>query len=130
MDSPQVGIGAIIVRGGKVLFGHRKGKHGKNTWSPPGGKLEGGESFEDCAKRETFEETGLKIPSFKMIGVTNDLFDEGDHYVTVWMQGDWREGEAKVKEPHKMDSWEWFEWNELPTPLFKSVTNFLEKRAE
>ena len=33
---------------------------GKRLWITPGGGLEAGESFEDAARREMFEETGIR----------------------------------------------------------------------
>lgn len=49
MPAPQVGVGVLILRDGKVLLGRRKGSHGAGCWSAPGGHLEFGEVVEDCA---------------------------------------------------------------------------------
>ncbi|HZY45169.1 MAG TPA: NUDIX domain-containing protein [Anaerolineae bacterium] len=38
-------------------------------WGLPGGALEIGETFSACAKREAFEETGLRIKPIKLIGL-------------------------------------------------------------
>jgi 8-oxo-dGTP diphosphatase len=51
----------------------------------PGGHLEYGESFADCSKREVLEETGLEVGELKFLVATNDVMEEGKHYVTVFM---------------------------------------------
>jgi 8-oxo-dGTP diphosphatase len=51
----------------------------------PGGHLEYGESFADCAKREVLEETGLEIGEVKFLVATNDVFGEGKHYITIFV---------------------------------------------
>ena len=61
VNVPRVGVGVFVWKDGKFLMGQRIGKHGQGSWSVPGGWLEHRESFEDCAKREIAEETGMEI---------------------------------------------------------------------
>lgn len=58
----------------------------KGHWAFPGGHLEHGESFTDCAERETLEETALRVRGVKVLDVTNDVFTElGKHYITIFV---------------------------------------------
>lgn len=100
-------------------MGKRLGSHGANSWTVPGGKLEFGESFEDCSKREVMEETGLTIDNVKLIAVTNNIFpDEGVHSITIWMESDWESGEPHETEPDKFVDFRWHTFKDLPEPLF------------
>lgn len=102
--TPKVGIAAIVVKGDKVLMGKRCGTHGAGTWSFPGGHLEFGESWEDCAKREVLEETGLEIRDAKFVATTNDLMPaERKHYVTLYTRAEYIEGEPEIKEPDRCE---------------------------
>ena len=119
---PKVAISAVLVRSGKVLLGKRKGAHGAGEWSFPGGHLEYGEGWEECARRETKEETGLVIEKVKFVGVTNSLFPEDHkHYITILMAGECAAGEPKQCEPDQCEGWEWFDWDNLPTPRFSAI---------
>src|SRR5437867_13297658 len=81
---PQIGVGVLLLRDSHVLLGQRRGSHGSDTWAPPGGHLEFGESVEDCARREVREETGLALQNIRPGPYTNDVFiAEGKHYVTL-----------------------------------------------
>jgi len=56
----------VLVCSGNVLLIQRKFAPGKGTWALAGGFVNGNETFEDCAVRELYEETGLTI-AFKVI---------------------------------------------------------------
>jgi 8-oxo-dGTP diphosphatase len=121
---PRVGVGVCICRDGKVLLGKRAGSHGEGTWSFPGGHLEFGESIEDCAHRETLEETGLEIERIRVGPYTNDFFPaEEKHYITLFVIAHSSQGQPQRVEPHKCLEWKWFDWRSLPTPLFVPIQN-------
>lgn len=118
---PRVGIGTFVIKDGKVLLGKRKNAHGDGSWCFPGGHLEFGETWEDCAQREIQEETGLSVKNVRFGTATNDIFsEENKHYITIFMIADYDSGDVHVMEPDKCEKWEWFEWKEeaLPHPLF------------
>jgi 8-oxo-dGTP diphosphatase len=115
----RVGIGVFIFKDGKFLMMKRQGSHGAGTWSLPGGHLEFNESFEDTARREVMEETGLTVKNVRFGAVTNDIFtDEGKHYITVWVLSDYAEGKEQILEPDKCTGMQWRTFDDLPQPLF------------
>lgn len=121
MDSrtPQVGVGVIVIREGRLLLGRRIGSLGAGTWALPGGHLEFGESVEDCALREVLEETGLALQGVTPGPYANNYFaSEGKHYVTLFVTARCPTGEPRLLEPDKCSTWQWFLWSELPQPLF------------
>ncbi len=137
MKYPGVGVGVIVIRDfvngnnkeKKILLGKRISNYGKNTWCFPGGKLDFGETPENCAIRETYEETGLKIKksSIRKGPYTNDVSESREsHYITLYFTAEWESGEAKVMEPEKCAEWRWFSWNNLPEPLFLPTRNLVK----
>lgn len=117
--NPRVGVGVFIFKAGKFLMGRRRGAHGAGAWSIPGGHLEWGETPEQTAIREVKEETGLEIDNVALAAVTNDIFrEENKHYVTLWMRSDWVSGEPEIVEPDKFIDQDWFDFDNLPKPLF------------
>lgn len=126
-NRPKVGIGVCVIKDGQILLGQRLNAHGDGTWCFPGGHLEFGESFEDCARREVAEESGLTIKKPIFVTCTNDIFvKENKHYITVYMKAAWQQGEPQVLEPNKMAKWQWFNWDNLPSPLFLPMQNLLK----
>lgn len=127
VQRPKVGMGVYIRREGKILLGKRRGSNGPGYWCPPGGHLEMHESWEECGRRETREECGLEIENFRFMTATNDVNDEdGKHYITLHCVADWVGGEAVICEPEKLGDWGWYEWDQLPEPLFLPVRNLLK----
>ena len=122
----RVGVGVIVVRGGRVLLGLRKGAHGDGTWALPGGHLEFGESVAECATRELLEETGLAVETITAAPYTSTVFaDEGKHYITLFVSTRSATGAPQLCEPDKCSQWQWFNWSQLPTPLFAPLANLL-----
>lgn len=96
----QKSAAVVVVKDGKVLFV----PHKKFGPSVPGGKIEEGETFEQGARREVLEETGVSI------GVLNHLFDHYDG--AFWCRLFWApptaqpaieaENPAAYCEPHEL----------------------------
>ncbi len=118
-NKPRVGIGVIIFKDGKILLGKRKGSHGAGEYCAPGGHLEYMESFESCAKRETLEECGLKIKNIRFQFLANIKTYAPKHYAHIELLADWESGEPKVLEPEKCESWDWYDLDKLPEPIFE-----------
>jgi 8-oxo-dGTP diphosphatase len=122
----RVGLGVLVNKSGRVLMLRRSNVHGDGAWSAPGGHIDIGESLEQCAEREVFEETGVTIKNIRFFAVTNDIFEaEGKHYVTIWMSADYERGSAFVAAPEESSDVGWFDQSELPEPLFVPFQNLI-----
>jgi len=128
MQNIKVGVGVIIItQDNKVLLGKRLSLHGQGTWAPPGGHLEYGESFEDCARREALEETGLTVGELQQVTVVNNVdTQENNHAITIFMYAQYIGGEPQLLEPEKCESWQWFSLDNLPEPLFRPFQLFID----
>lgn len=87
-DQPVVGVGAVIIREGRMALIKRGNEPARGKWTIPGGHVELGESLENAVIRETKEETGLDVETPTLLDVvTNvDLDKDGKikyHYVII-----------------------------------------------
>ncbi|KAK5125970.1 hypothetical protein LTR85_011325 [Meristemomyces frigidus] len=147
MAAPLVGVGVFLFRPShapyRFCLGMRKGSHGAGTYALPGGHLEHGESFEQCAAREVKEETGLDVHDVRFFTATNSVFkDTGKHYVTIFMtaitnlEEDGSEPEAQLMEPDKCEGWKWQTFGELrkmeraDSSLFQPLVDLMEQRPD
>ena len=67
--NPRVVVGAVPVQAGSVFLARRDIEPALGKWTYPGGFLEVGESAQEGARRETEEETELRIEVGRLIGV-------------------------------------------------------------
>ncbi len=126
MDQVRVGVAVFVCNEkGDILIGHRRGSHGSGQWGLPGGHLEPGETPENCAIREAQEEAGIKVGNAVPLGFSNDIFESGKHYITLFMKADHLSGAVRVCEPEKNEEWRWASLDNLPRPLFLPLENFL-----
>ncbi|MDE3213125.1 MAG: NUDIX domain-containing protein [Bacteroidota bacterium] len=89
----QAAGGVVYNPVGQVLLMFRRGK-----WDLPKGKLDPGETLEECALREVREETGLgKLKSGPLIGITYHTYQEfGKH---ILKESHWYQMQSLADEP-------------------------------
>lgn len=64
----EVCVGVAVVRDGSLLLIERGRGVGRGLWSIPGGRVEFGETLAQAAKRELYEETGLRADTLTPLG--------------------------------------------------------------
>ncbi len=100
---PRVGVGAIVIRDGRILLVKRGSSPGKGLWAPPGGLVELGETVREAAEREILEETGITIRAKEAFYIFDFIDrDKEDkikyHYVIVDFLADYLGGEPRASD--------------------------------
>ncbi|HEU0156775.1 MAG TPA: NUDIX hydrolase [Stellaceae bacterium] len=109
-ERPIIGVLAVVLRGGKALVVRRANPPLRNRWGFPGGVLELGETVEDGAMRELFEETGVVAEPAGVLTVI-DTIDRDEagrvryHYALVAVRGIWRSGEGVAADDAEEVAW-------------------------
>jgi ADP-ribose pyrophosphatase YjhB (NUDIX family) len=65
----SIGVGAIVVKDGKILLVKRAHNPGKGYWTNPGGYIEQWESIEETIIREVEEESGIKAKVQSIVAI-------------------------------------------------------------
>lgn len=95
-----MGVGAVVVRDGKVLLIRRGKRPLRGRWMVPGGTVELGETLEQALVRETREETGLIVRPREPVAVLDRIQREDGrvrfHYVIVDFVCDYVSGSARA----------------------------------
>lgn len=125
-NKTKVGVGVMVMKGNKTLLCKRKGSHGSGEYAFPGGHLEYMESFEQCALREIKEECDIQINNIRFQFVSNVKKYAPKHYVHIGLVTDWVSGEPKLLEPDRAASWNWYDMDDLPQPLFETCRQQIE----
>jgi 8-oxo-dGTP diphosphatase len=87
-ERPIVGVGAVVVQGGRALIVRRATEPLKGQWSIPGGMLELGEKLREGLAREVLEETALEVEVGDVLDVFDSIFPDAEgrtqfHYVLI-----------------------------------------------
>ena len=89
-QDPKVAAGVIVSDDrGHVLLMQRGHEPRKGLWSYPSGYVDSGESVEDAAVRETFEETQVRV---RLAGLQGVYSETGDRVVLIVYRGVIAEG--------------------------------------
>jgi len=96
----RIRVAAIIISNQKVLLvKHVHPETGYAWWVPPGGGLDDKDaSIFDCAKREVFEETNLKVDVSRIIYIREFLGT--DINLEIFTLADNHQGEVGIKNIH------------------------------
>jgi len=111
-----VGVGAVVVKDGRVLLVQRGREPLKGHWSLPGGMLELGEALTAGVVREVREETGLTVEVVELVELLDRIHREGErvryHYVIADYLCRLVEGELKAASDAEAVRWvDRAEWN-------------------
>jgi len=127
------GAGVFVHRDGKLLLQKRRDN---GCWAGHGGCVELGETVEETARRELFEETGLTANSLELLGVFSgrELFytyPNGDMvgYVSIeYLCGDF--SGAPLTETDETTDLRWFSLDALPENISPPDIPALERCVE
>ncbi|MCM1991873.1 NUDIX hydrolase [Oceanirhabdus seepicola] len=132
---PLILVGAVTIiidDENRILLQKRK-TTSYGMWGIPGGLMELGESAEDTAKREVFEETGLTVGKLNLIDIFSGegsyiKVPNGDEFyaVTVAYYTNEFSGEFNMDESESLD-FSFISIEELPENIVKSHKKIIER---
>lgn len=124
---PEVAVGGVVVRDGRLLLVRRGRGVAVGSWSLPGGRVEGGETLRAALEREVREETGLAVRCGDLCGVAERIRD-GHHFVILDYWATVGDGEATAGDD--ADEVRWAARHELETlDLVEGLDGFLARHG-
>ncbi|RUL52014.1 MULTISPECIES: NUDIX hydrolase [Lysinibacillus] len=133
-----VGTNPLILPGSVVIIGNEKGevllqKRPERRWGLPGGLMNLGESFEEVAEREVFEETGLELRNLTLLHVYSgkEFYTKaanGDEYYNITAVFMTKEvvGNLQLDEQETV-ALQYFHCEDLPEQMIGSHYNFIQQ---
>ncbi len=101
---------AVVVEEKILLVPHFATDAGAVQWIVPGGQVKFGETLEEAAVREFFEETGLQAQALELLDVSEVILsDRPYHSITISFSGSVTDGALRAEPDHpygeKMPRW-------------------------
>lgn len=127
------GASIVIYKDDKILLQKRKDN---GCWCYHGGAVEVGESSEDAARRELFEETGLIAGKIELIGVfsgkkLHHIYPDGNevYIIDILYMCDDYSGEINMQKS-EVTELKWFDIDDIPEnlspPIISGMAEFVE----
>lgn len=134
---PKIGVATLLFDSSdRILLAKRISDHEGGRYGCPGGKVDFGESPEEAARRELWEETHMRADSIYPIGyVANCVYpNEGSHFLCIWFMArvsfedkDVRFVETTAEGKPKSEGWDWYGEGQLAElPLMLSTKDALD----
>ena len=132
-----VGTQPLISPGSVVIIRNEQGevllqKRPEGKWGLPGGLMNLGESFEQVAEREVFEEIGLRVSNLKMLHVfSGEAYymqaPNGDEMYCVTAVFTTKDvtGNLRLDTAESLDV-QYFDVDQLPQPMVGSHRKFIQ----
>ena len=99
-----ISAAALVLDDDRLLLVNHREPGAYDFWLPPGGRLEGNESILDCARRETFEETGLTVELDRILYV-QEFVEPGYHFCKFFILCSSFSGELTLAHRDADESW-------------------------
>jgi len=118
---------AILTLNGKVLIAKRKPDDKlANKWEFPGGKIEAGESPEECLRREMREEFKVDVSVGRFFGESRYHYEHADIHLMAYLAR-WEKGEL---EPTSHSEYRWVRIDDLDRYDFAPADKPIVKKLQ
>lgn len=120
----RMGVRILMVQDGKVWLVNHTYLPG---WFLPGGGLERGETLEEAARREAWEETGAELGKIDLVGVFTNFIQWKTDHTSVFLCTDFK---FKGKSDAEIAELRAFPLQELPVDTYSSHFRLLKEYRE
>ena len=87
---PVQGVGVLVFDAARILLIRRKNPPYAGQWSIPGGQIKQGEKEEQAARRELFEETGIKAGTLEKVTTIRAQIEGRDYVLHDYLALSWQ----------------------------------------
>lgn len=129
-QNPKIVAGSVVVKDGKILLCKRNIEPRKGYWTLPAGFMELGETVEEGAKREAYEEALADITIDRLLAVYSVArIGQVQIMFRATLEGDFGIGEES--QDVQLFDWKDIPWSELAFPtVVWALTHYAETRDQ